>query len=146
MGARDSDPGCARYFGRVPDDWGAWVYVVTDIESDGEVPGRNSMMAFASVAVSMNGQALGEFEAVLESLPDASPNDETMAWSRARADASVLRPGAVHKKLRLCSHKATDRRPDVRCLPFGVAGGHRAHAPSHRRRPRLCSPTRLSGR
>jgi len=43
---------------------GDWVYVVTDIESDGEVPGRNSMMAFASVAVSMNGQVHGEFEAV----------------------------------------------------------------------------------
>ncbi len=66
---------------------GDWVYVVTDIESDGEVPGRNSMLTFASVAMSMNGQALGEFEAVLEPLPDASPNGETMAWWRTQPEA-----------------------------------------------------------
>ena len=45
------------------------------------------MLTFASVAMSMNGQALGEFEAVLEPLPDASPNDETMAWWRTQPEA-----------------------------------------------------------
>lgn len=67
--------------------WGDWVYVVTDIESDGEVPGRNSMLAFASVAVLMDGTRFGEFEAVLERLPEAAPSEDTMAWWGTQPEA-----------------------------------------------------------
>ncbi|WP_045878813.1 hypothetical protein [Pseudofrankia sp. DC12] len=62
---------------RSPDDW---VYVVTDIETDGPWAGPNSMRSFASVAVSVDGARYGEFEAVLEQLPGAAPNPDTLAW------------------------------------------------------------------
>jgi hypothetical protein len=57
-----------------------WIYVVTDIEIDGPWPGANSMRSFASVAVSVDGTEHGRFEAVLEELPGAAPNDKTLAW------------------------------------------------------------------
>jgi hypothetical protein len=56
------------------------VYVVTDIEVDGFVPGAHSMLALASVAVTAAGEQVGEFEAVLERLPGAQANPDTWAW------------------------------------------------------------------
>lgn len=57
-----------------------WVYVVTDIEVDGPWPGPNSMRSFASVAVTLDGTEHGRFEAVLDELPGAAPNEKTLAW------------------------------------------------------------------
>jgi hypothetical protein len=57
-----------------------WIYVVTDIETDGPWPGPNSMRSFASVAVTADGREHGTFEAVLEPLPGAAPNPDTYAW------------------------------------------------------------------
>jgi hypothetical protein len=57
-----------------------WVYVVTDIEVDGPWPGPNSMRSFASVAVTLDGTEHGRFEAVLDELPGAPPNERTLAW------------------------------------------------------------------
>lgn len=45
------------------------------------------MLSFASVAVTMAGEQFGEFEAVLEPLPDATPSPETMAWWRTQPEA-----------------------------------------------------------
>lgn len=60
------------------------VYVVTDIEVDGFVPGANSMLSLASVAVTASGEQVGEFEAVLERLPGAQPNPDTWAWFQSQ--------------------------------------------------------------
>jgi hypothetical protein len=60
------------------------VYVVTDIEVDGFVPGPNSMLSLASVAVTASGEQVGEFEAVLERLPGAQPNPDTWAWFQSQ--------------------------------------------------------------
>lgn len=57
-----------------------WIYVVTDIEVDGPWPGPNSMRSFASVAVRADGREVDTFEAVLEPLPGAAPNPDTLAW------------------------------------------------------------------
>lgn len=56
------------------------VYVSTDIESDGPIPGPNSMLSFASVAFTSGGEEIGEFTANLDLLPGAVPDPETMAW------------------------------------------------------------------
>lgn len=56
------------------------VYIVTDIEADGPAPGRNSMLAFASVAVTADGKERGAFQAVLEALPGAASDPDTRAW------------------------------------------------------------------
>lgn len=63
------------------------VYLVTDIECDGPWPGPNSMISFASVAVTAAGLEQGAFEAVLEPLPGGAPNADTLAWFRSRPEA-----------------------------------------------------------
>lgn len=79
------------------------VYIVTDIECDGFTPGRHSMLAFASVAVTAAGVEHGVFEAVLEPLPGAVRDPEVYAWWQtqpegwAAATANPQPPGAVMK-------------------------------------------------
>ena len=63
------------------------VYVVTDIECDGPTPGRNSMLSFASVAVTADGVEKGVFEAVLAPLEGAAPNPDTLAWFKTQPEA-----------------------------------------------------------
>ncbi|MGH6966392.1 MAG: hypothetical protein ACREE0_18055 [Phenylobacterium sp.] len=63
------------------------VYIVTDIECDGPAPGRNSMLSFASVAVTAEGEEKGVFEAVLAALPGAEPDPETHAWFQTQPQA-----------------------------------------------------------
>lgn len=65
-------------------DSGERVYVVTDIEVDGFVPGAHSMLSFASVAVTASGVQVGEFEAVLAGLPGAQPDPQVWAWFQAQ--------------------------------------------------------------
>lgn len=64
-----------------------WVYIVTDIEVDGPWPGPNSMRSLASVAVTADGREQGTFEAVLEPLPGAAPNPDTLVWFRTQPGA-----------------------------------------------------------
>jgi len=64
-----------------------WVYIVTDIEVDGPWPGANSMRSFASVAVSLDGTEHGRFEAVLDELPGAAPNEHTLSWFQTVPEA-----------------------------------------------------------
>lgn len=56
------------------------VYVSTDVETDGPIPGVNSMLSFASVAYDDEGREIGHFARNLELLADAVPDDRTMAW------------------------------------------------------------------
>jgi hypothetical protein len=58
----------------------AEVYVSTDVESDGPIPGRFSMLSFASAAFDAGGTLLGTFSANLATLPDAIADPDTMAW------------------------------------------------------------------
>ncbi len=63
------------------------LYAVTDIECDGGVPGANSMIAFASVAVDDTGRRYGEFEAVLAPLDGAGRDPRTMEWWKTQPEA-----------------------------------------------------------
>lgn len=58
------------------------VYVSTDIETDGPIPGPHSMLSFASAAYSPEKKLLGTFSANLELLPGAAGHPKTMAWWR----------------------------------------------------------------
>lgn len=53
------------------------VYISTDIETDGPIPGPHSMLSFGSVALDEHGNSLGEFEANLHLLEGASPHPKT---------------------------------------------------------------------
>ena len=64
-----------------------YIYVVTDCEFDGPVPGAHSMLSFGSVVLSETGETLGEFEGVLESLDGATTDPETMAFWKKHPEA-----------------------------------------------------------
>ncbi len=63
------------------------VYVSTDIEADGPMPGRHSMLSFGSVAVAEDGTEVGAFEVNLEVLPGAESDPDTMAWWKTQPEA-----------------------------------------------------------
>lgn len=56
------------------------IYVSTDIEADGPIPGPHSMLSFASAAYLPGEGELASFSANLEALPEASPHPATMEW------------------------------------------------------------------
>lgn len=56
------------------------IYVSTDIEADGPIPGHNSMLSFGSAAYTTDKELISTFEANLELLPEAQPDPKTMAW------------------------------------------------------------------
>ncbi|MGV3650695.1 MAG: 3'-5' exoribonuclease domain-containing protein [Devosia sp.] len=62
-------------------------FVVTDIEADGPSPLKSSMLGFASVAITLEGEVLDEFEAVLQPRPDRAPSPDTMAWWQTQPEA-----------------------------------------------------------
>jgi hypothetical protein len=63
------------------------IYVSTDIEADGPIPGPHSMLSFASAAYTDNKQIVGTFSANLETLPDAEAHPNTQAWWDKNPDA-----------------------------------------------------------
>lgn len=58
----------------------AEVYVSTDVEADGPIPGPNSMLSFASAAFLADKTLVGTFAANLETLPGAAGDPVTTAW------------------------------------------------------------------
>jgi hypothetical protein len=56
------------------------VYVSTDIEADGPIPGPHSMLSFESAAYLADKKLVGTFTANLELLPGAVGDPMTMAW------------------------------------------------------------------
>ncbi|HLY56333.1 MAG TPA: hypothetical protein VKS60_12305 [Stellaceae bacterium] len=56
------------------------IYVSTDVEADGPIPGPHSMLSFASAAYLADKTLIGTFSANLELLAGASGHPDTMAW------------------------------------------------------------------
>lgn len=56
------------------------IYISTDVETDGPIPGPNSMLSLGAAAFNEAGKMLGTFSVNLETLPDASPDPDTEAW------------------------------------------------------------------
>ena len=56
------------------------IYVSTDVETDGPIPGPHSMLSFASAAYQADKTLLGTFTANLHLLAGASGHLSTMAW------------------------------------------------------------------
>jgi hypothetical protein len=63
------------------------IYVSTDVETDGPIPGPHSMLSFASAAYRADKTLVGTFEANLETLPGAAGDPKTMDWWRAHPEA-----------------------------------------------------------
>jgi hypothetical protein len=92
------------------------IYVSTDVEADGPIPGRNSMLSFASAAYRADKTLVGTFEANLEVLSEATPDPKTMDWWRTQPDAwaacrTNLRPPAEAMQAYVAWVKALPGKP-----------------------------------
>jgi 3' exoribonuclease, RNase T-like len=56
------------------------IYVSTDVEVDGPIPGPYSMLSMGSAAFLADKTMVSTFTANLECLPDAQSHPDTMAW------------------------------------------------------------------
>jgi hypothetical protein len=63
------------------------IYVSTDVETDGPIPGINSMLSFGSAAYLGDKTLVSTFSANLELLPEATPNQSTMDWWKTQPEA-----------------------------------------------------------
>lgn len=63
------------------------VYVSTDVEADGPIPGPHSMLSFASAAFDANKKMIDTFSANLDVLPGATGDPKTMEWWKTQPDA-----------------------------------------------------------
>jgi hypothetical protein len=63
------------------------IYVSTDVEADGPIPGPHSMLSFGSAAYQRDKKLLGTFSANLQTLPGAQGDPKTMAWWQSKPDA-----------------------------------------------------------
>jgi len=63
------------------------IYVSTDIEADGPIPGPHSMLSIASAAYRADKTLVGTFAQNLETLDGASPHPKTEAWWKTQPEA-----------------------------------------------------------
>ena len=63
------------------------IYVSTDIEADGPIPGPHSMLSFASAAYRSDKTLVATFTRNLETLPGALPHPKTEAWWQTQPEA-----------------------------------------------------------
>jgi hypothetical protein len=63
------------------------VYVSTDIEADGPIPGPHSMLSFASAAYQSDKTLVSTFTRNLETLPGATAHPKTKAWWKTQPEA-----------------------------------------------------------
>jgi hypothetical protein len=63
------------------------IYVSTDCETDGPIPGPHSMLSFGSAAHTADKRLFSTFAANLEKLPGATGHPDTMAWWRTQPEA-----------------------------------------------------------
>src|SRR6185436_5933273 len=63
------------------------IYVSTDIESDGPIPGPNSMLSIGAVAFFPDGQVISSFSANLNELEGAKADPRTMEWWKTQPKA-----------------------------------------------------------
>ena len=63
------------------------IYVSTDVETDGPIPGPHSMLSFGSAAYTADKQLVNTFSANLEVLSGAEGHPETMQWWKTQPEA-----------------------------------------------------------
>ncbi|HEV7224339.1 MAG TPA: hypothetical protein VGN42_16640 [Pirellulales bacterium] len=63
------------------------IYVSTDVEADGPIPGPHSMLSFASAAFMPDKTLVSSFSCNLETLPEAKPDPRTAEWWQSQPEA-----------------------------------------------------------
>ena len=65
------------------------IYVSTDVETDGPIPGPHSMLSFGSAAYRADKTLVSTFSANLDLLAEAAGDPKTMAWWETQPEAWV---------------------------------------------------------
>ena len=65
----------------------AEIYISTDVETDGPIPGPHSMLSFGSAAYLADKTLVSTFAANLETLEGAQAHPDTAAWWKTQPDA-----------------------------------------------------------
>jgi hypothetical protein len=63
------------------------IYISTDIEANGPIPGVFSMLSFASAAFTLKKELVSTFSANLSTLPRAKEDPDTMQWWKNKKKA-----------------------------------------------------------
>ncbi|MCE9578377.1 MAG: exonuclease [Deltaproteobacteria bacterium] len=63
------------------------IYVSTDVEADGPIPGPHSMLSFGSVAFGDDGAVIATYSANLATLDGATAHPDTMTWWQSQPAA-----------------------------------------------------------
>ncbi len=63
------------------------IYVSTDVEADGPIPGPHSMLSFGSAAYLADKTLVATFSANLDTLPEAQAHADTLAWWATQPEA-----------------------------------------------------------
>ena len=100
------------------------IYISTDIEADGPIPGLYSMLSLGAAAFKPDGAIEDTFSENLTCLPDATEDPDTMdwwrgqpeAWAAARKDHQT--PSSVMKKY-VAWVKSFPERPVFVAYPVG---------------------------
>lgn len=89
------------------------IYISTDVEADGPVPGVNSMLSFGSAAYLPDKTLLSTFTANVETLPGAVEDPKTMEWWRSQPKAW----SACHQNLQSPEKAMKDYLAWLKSLP-----------------------------
>ena len=100
------------------------IYVSTDVETDGPIPGPHSMLSFGSAAYLEDKTLVGTFEANLEMLEGARGEAKTMEWWQSQPEAwqscrENLQPPEVAIRHYLTWLKALPGKPVFVAYPAG---------------------------
>lgn len=63
------------------------VYISVDIETDGPIPGDNSMLSLGAAAFTADGEMVSTFYVNFKTLEGATPNADTMQWWLSNKEA-----------------------------------------------------------
>lgn len=75
------------YHKRIEQEQMQEIYVSIDVESDGPIPGKYSMLSLGAAAFEESGKLIDTFSVNLETLPDAIQDPGTMEWWAKQKDA-----------------------------------------------------------
>ena len=102
------------------------IYFSVDVESDGPIPGPNSMLSFGCAAYKPDKTLVSTFSANLELLPGAEPSESTMAWWAQNQEAweacrqDLQQPSnAMHGFAKWVAKTGRATKPVCVCYPAG---------------------------
>jgi hypothetical protein len=84
----------------------AEIYVSTDVETDGPIPGPHSMLSLASAAFLPDGTLVDSFSANLAQLDGAAGHPDRSPFSHSALDIKTYAMAMLRKEYRASSKKA----------------------------------------